>query len=166
LLGLPERQLRSSTLMKEQFETTTASESQVYVHNSDDAIVDWEPCISKARERASAACTNSSGSFYTCGVASLAHDGNRVTEIVLQNGGIIKTSTAQIVLAPGPWFAEMLVTSRIRPPPSGRLPIATGLFSYHVQLSSEQAIYLRNRPILSHEGKGLVLTGGNSFITV
>jgi glycine/D-amino acid oxidase-like deaminating enzyme len=45
-LSLLGRQASGSELMEEQFGTTMAPESPVYVLNSDDAIVDWELYIS------------------------------------------------------------------------------------------------------------------------
>jgi hypothetical protein len=51
--------------------------------------------------RASAACSDSGGSFYESGVASLVYNSSRITAIMLENGEKIKATTAQIVLAIG-----------------------------------------------------------------
>ncbi len=153
-LGLQRRQPGDSTLIGDAFGTTMAPESLTYVSASDDSIVDWETCMSDARERARKACTNSGGTFYESGVAIIVKDGARITALILENGERIEAVTAQIVLAVGPWLAQVLAASGITLPPSGRTPTATGLFSYAVQLKDEQAEFFRNKPMVSHNGKG------------
>lgn len=151
-LGLERRQLRDSTLMRDEFGTTMAPESLTYVLASDDSIVDWEACMSDARERAKKACTGSGGTFYESGVATIVNDGVSITSLLLENGEMIETGTAQIVLAVGPWLAQILDYSGITLPPNGRTPTATGLFSYTVELNDNQAEYFRNKPIVSKTG--------------
>ena len=153
-LGLQCRTPNDSTLMRDTFGTTTAPGSLTYVSAPDDSIVDWEPCISNTRERAKDACASSGGAFYESGVARLVKDGGRITSLVLENGETIEAGDAQVVLAVGPWFAQILDVSGISLPPDGRIPVATGLFSYGVQLNEEQAEFFKDRPMISHKGKG------------
>jgi glycine/D-amino acid oxidase-like deaminating enzyme len=153
-LGLQSREPGGSTLMRDKFGTTTAPESLTYVSAADDSIVDWEPCISDARERTKKACTDSGGTFYESGVASLVKDGARITSLILENGEKIEAGNAQIVLAVGPWFTQLLAASDIALPPDGRTPVATGLFSYGVRLSEEQTEFFRDKPMISHHGQG------------
>ncbi|KAK3906019.1 FAD dependent oxidoreductase [Staphylotrichum tortipilum] len=154
-LGLQRRQRGDSTLMQE-FETIMAPKSLTYILAPDDSIVDWETCMSDARGRAKKACTDSGGTFYESGGATIVKDGARVTALMLENGERIEAGSAQVVLAVGPWFAQMLAASDITLPPNGRTPVATGLFSYAVQLNDEQAAFFRDRPMVSHSGKGSV----------
>lgn len=153
-LGLSRREPGDRTLMKDTFGTAAAPESLTYISAPDDSIVDWEPCISVARARAKDACVNSGGTFYESGVTRLFQDGNRVTSLMLENGEAVEAGDAQIVLAVGPWFAQVLDASDIPLPPAGRIPVATGLFSYNVQLNEEQTKFFRGKPMVSHRGKG------------
>jgi hypothetical protein len=162
-LGLPRRELGDSTLMRDTFGSTTAPESLTYVSAPDDSIVDWGPCISDARERAKDACVSSGGTFHESGVARLVKDGSRITSLVLENGETIEAGSAQIVLAAGPWFAQTLDPSGIPLPPNGRIPVATGLFSYHVRLNEEQAEFFKDKPMISHKGKGWCLSARSCF---
>ncbi|KAK4040369.1 hypothetical protein C8A01DRAFT_15738 [Parachaetomium inaequale] len=152
--GLPRRQTGDGTLMQKHFGTGMAPESLTCVFASDDSIVDWETCMADARERAKKACTESSGTFYESGVATIVKDGAHITALQLENGEMIEARGAQVVLAVGPWLAQVLAASDITLPPNGRTPVATGLFSYAVQLDDEQAESLRNKPMVSHNGKG------------
>ncbi|KAH6649910.1 hypothetical protein F5144DRAFT_616946 [Chaetomium tenue] len=124
-LGLPRREPGDRTLMRDTFGTAAAPESLTYISAPDDSIVDWEPCISEARVRAKNACVNSGGTFYESGVTSLVQDGSRITSLVLENGETIETRDAQVVLAVGPWFAQVLDASGIPLPPTGRTPSQT-----------------------------------------
>ncbi len=153
-LGLQRRQLGDSTLMRDAFGETMTPEPLTYVLASDDSIVDWEACMSVARERAEKACTNSGGTFYESGVATIVKDGAHITALTLEDGERIEAEGAQIVLAVGPWLAQVLTASDITLPPNGRTPVATGLFSYAVQLNDEQVELFRNKPMVSHSGKG------------
>ncbi|EAQ92469.1 predicted protein [Chaetomium globosum CBS 148.51] len=155
-LGLSRREPGDRTLMKDTFGTAAAPESLTYISAPDDSIVDWEPCISVARARAKDACVNSGGTFYESGVTRLVQDGNRITSLMLENGEAVEAGDAQIVLAVGPWFAQVLDASDIPLPPAGRIPMATGLFSYNVQLNEEQTKFFRGKPMVSHRGKGCV----------
>ncbi|KAL2144205.1 hypothetical protein VTI28DRAFT_9496 [Corynascus sepedonium] len=151
--GLQKRQQGDSKLMRDTFGTTTTPESLTYVFAWDDSIVDWETCMLDARARAKEACTDSGGTFYESGVATLIKDEARITALILKNGEKIEAGNAQIVLAVGPWLAQVLTESGIPLPPKGRSPVATGLFSYAVQLNEEQAKEFGNRPMVSHSGK-------------
>lgn len=153
-LGLPKRQPGDATLMRNAFGTTEAPESLTYVLAEDDSIVDWEACMAEARDRAKRACTNSGGTFYESAVATIVKDGAHITALILENGERIEVEAAQVVLAVGPWLAQVLVASDITLPPSGRTPVATGLFSYAVQLNDNQAEFFRNKPMVSHSGTG------------
>ncbi|KAF1949669.1 hypothetical protein CC80DRAFT_484052 [Byssothecium circinans] len=152
-LGMQRRQPSDSTLMRDTFGTTIAPESLTYVLAPDDGIVDWETCMSDARERAKKECRNSGGTFYESGVVTIVRDGAHIAALILENGERIEAVTAQIILAVGPWLAQVLAASDIALPPNGRTPTATGLFSYAVQLNDEQAEFFRKKPMVSHSGK-------------
>jgi L-2-hydroxyglutarate oxidase LhgO len=153
-LGLPTRQRGDEKLMQDKFPTTNAPPSLTYVSAPDDMIVDWAPCMSKAMERARQACTDSGGIFYESGVETIIKKASHITALVLENGEEINADNAQVVLAVGPWLTQVLATSDIRLPPNERKPVATGLFSYTVQLDKEQAKYFRDKPVVSHNGTG------------
>ena len=110
--------------------------------------------MSEARERAKQACTNSGGTFYEGELTTIVKDGPHITALILEDGEKIDAIGAQVVLVVGPWLAQVLAASDITPPPNERTPIATGLFSYAVQLNEEQVELFRNKPMVSHSGKG------------
>lgn len=153
-LGLETRQLGDSTLMRDAFEMTATPEQLTYVLAPDDSIVDWKACMCNARERAKRSCTDSGGIFYESGVTTIVKDGAHITALILEGGERIEAKEAQIVLAVGPWLAQVLAASEITLPPTGRTPVATGLFSYAIQLNDEQVKLCRNKPMVSHGGKG------------
>jgi len=152
-LGLERRQPGDSTLMRDAFGKTVTPEPLTYVLAPDDSIVDWKACMCDARERAKKACMDSGGIFYESGVATIVKDGAHITALILEDGERIEAKGAQIVLAVGPWLAQVLAASEITLPPNGRTPVATGLFSYAVQLNDEQVKLCRNKPMVSHNGK-------------
>ena len=153
-LGLQRRQPPTSTLIASVLGSETVPESLTCVLASDDSIVDWVTCMSRARERAKAACERNGGILYESGVKTILKDDTRVTTLILENGQKISAAGAQVVLAVGPWLAGVLHASGISPPPSGRTPIATCIFAYTVRLSDEQADSFRTKPMVSHQGKG------------
>ncbi|KAI0388558.1 FAD dependent oxidoreductase [Xylariaceae sp. FL0594] len=151
-LGMEPRILSDSGIMKKVFGASDAPDSLDYVYNWDDAIVDWEDCIAQLRKRARDFCVDSGGVFYESTVDSLDHHNGQVTTIVLEDGQRIETAKAEIVLAVGPWFTDVLDKSSIPYPPPGRIPIATGIFSFVVQMNDKQIDYFKDKPMISHNG--------------
>jgi glycine/D-amino acid oxidase-like deaminating enzyme len=87
-------------------------------------------------------------------VPILKRDGRRVARIHLDDGRLVETEHADIVLAVGPWTVEVLESSGIGLPPEHRLPVPTGLFAFQLELNSDQAAFFRDKPVFSHAGRG------------
>lgn len=152
-LGMEARQRLEGRILTEKLGSKDVPPSLTIIFNSDDAIVDWKGCMNDVKRRVTEACSQSGGKLLEGKVKILEHDGNRIKAIILADGKRIETETAQVVLAVGPWFAEILTNSGIDLPPSNRLPVATGLFAYNVQLNDKQVEIFRGKPIFSHIGK-------------
>ncbi|KAH7303588.1 hypothetical protein B0I35DRAFT_485069 [Stachybotrys elegans] len=131
---------------------TQNSEPVLYTYNSDDKMIIWGSLIDEARETAKNACTTSGGQFYEDAVVSLIHNHERITEIRLESGISIDAATSEVILAPGPWFMQILEASSIALPPSDRAPVATGLFSFDLEVNDTKALELRDIPMLSDIG--------------
>ncbi|KAB5517295.1 hypothetical protein GE09DRAFT_568418 [Coniochaeta sp. 2T2.1] len=131
-LGLEARRVGGKELLEGCFGPTTANalRTSTFVHNPDDAIIDWRPCIQEHESKAEVACIQSGGSIYQAKVETLEHDTKRVTALILVDGRRIDTKDTDIVLAIGPWTVEVLKRSKIDLPPEGRVPTATGLFAF------------------------------------
>lgn len=124
------------------------------VHNPDDAMVDWKPCVLEHEDKAKWKCCQSGGSVHETKVEVLEHDGTKVTAIVLANRDSIDTSQIDVVLATGAWTLDLLQVSGIELPPEERRPTPTGVFAVQLKLSDEQVRVFRNKPILSENGRG------------
>lgn len=147
-LGFPVRQEHSS-LMQNIFDSTTAPQHTVF--NEDDAMVNWKPCIDQEREKAMEACKRSGGCYYNTGVKRLHQQAGRITRLELGNGEFIDVTTAEVVLAVGPWFAQLLQESSISLPPTWRTPVATGIFVFPLEMTQEQIENFQGKPIVTHQ---------------
>jgi len=152
-LGLPARRRGNKDFFELFFGRSDAPDTLTYVHNPDDGLVDWQPCMLEHQEKAKLACRGTGGQALDSKVESLEHDGKLVTTAVLANGDRIETKDADVVLAVGPWAMELLERSGIQLPPKDRTPVPTGLFAFQLQLNSAQAAYFRDKPMFSHTGR-------------
>jgi glycerol-3-phosphate dehydrogenase len=97
--------------------------------------------------------------FINTRVQTLEHDEEsrgRITDIVLSSGEKLDTHDGRIVLCTGPWIPEILTRSNVALPRHSKVPTATGLFAFMVQLNEEQAMFFKGKPVLSHIGRGEV----------
>ena len=154
LLGRTEREIFSGKLLAETFGSTSNPNTVRCVLNADDAIVDWQACIDHARSRVKRACETSGGRFFETELLSLEHDEGSITAVLLGDGERIETKTATVILAVGPWCTEVLEKSDIAPPPTSRIPVATGVFTYYLRLTDDQVGFFKDKPIFSHIGRG------------
>ncbi len=154
-LGLQARRRGNKDFFDLFFGPSSAPSTLTFVHNPDDAIVDWQPCMKKHQQKAEDACLQTGGLVYKMELDALQHDGKRVTDAVLANGDSIDTRDQDIVLAVGSWTIQVLTRSGIQLPPQHRIPVPTGLFAFSLELNDEQVNFFRNTPIFSHVGRGL-----------
>ncbi|KAK4119491.1 hypothetical protein N657DRAFT_637284 [Parathielavia appendiculata] len=152
-LGLRPRPRGNKAFFETFFGPSHAPDDFIYVHNSDDAVVDWMPCMVKHEQKARDICHQTQGRVYETEVMSLQHDGNRVTAAIFANGDRIDTSGCDIVLAVGSWTMEVLQKSEIELPPQHRVPVPTGLFAFELELNDEQVEFFKDKPVFSHVGR-------------
>ncbi|KAI0130518.1 FAD dependent oxidoreductase [Xylariales sp. AK1849] len=168
-LGLEKRQRGDKSLLEKFFGPSNAPKTLVFVHNPDDAVVDWGPCITEHERIAKEKCHRSGGSVYDIRMQSLEYDGEQITTVVLANGVHIDTRDLDVVLALGAWTKEVMVQAKVELPPENRIPVPTGLFAFQVKLTDAQIEYFKGKPVLSHIGRAEFLPptqdGGNAKIT-
>ncbi|KAL2014910.1 hypothetical protein VTK56DRAFT_7013 [Thermocarpiscus australiensis] len=152
-LGLRPRPRGNKAFFETFFGSSHAPDDLIFVHNSDDAVVDWMPCMVKHEQMARDICHQTQGKVYETEVMSLQRDGNRVAAAILANGDRIDTSGCDIVLAVGSWTMEMLQKSEIKLPPMHRIPVPTGLFAFELELNDEQVEFFKEKPVFSHVGR-------------
>lgn len=136
-----------------------------FVFNADDGIVDWSPCIEEWTTQVLERCHSSGGTVYEQALHHICFEQNQVTQMVLEDGTALDTTTADIILAVGPWTKELLERSSIVLPTQSRLPIPTGIFAFRIELTPEQHAYYLQSSIYSEIGCGKILftipfTGG------
>ncbi|KAJ4307330.1 hypothetical protein N0V88_000713 [Collariella sp. IMI 366227] len=152
-LGLEPRPRGDRAFFESFFGPSDAPDDLTFVHNSDDAVVDWKPCMVQHEQQAKDICRQTQGMVYETEVVSLLHDKKRVTAAILANGERIDTSGCDIVLAVGSWTMEVLKKSDIELPPQHRIPVPTGLFAFELQLDDAQVEFFKDKPALSHVGR-------------
>lgn len=67
----------------------------------------------------------------------------------------IDTEGTEVILAAGPWIMQLLEASSIQQPPTSSAPVATGIFSFSLELSPGQWRKYRDLPVISHIGVGM-----------
>jgi glycine/D-amino acid oxidase-like deaminating enzyme len=152
-LGLNRRQRSNCTLLQKYYGSTNTVDDLTYVFNEDDALVDWEGCMQAMEKR----CREGGSEILDTRVDKLIHNKRRITSVALSDGKMIKTGDTKVILAAGPWIAQLLDNSNIEQPPDRRMPTATGLFSFRIQLSEDQKKLFQGKPSFSHIGRGKLL---------
>jgi glycine/D-amino acid oxidase-like deaminating enzyme len=153
-----ERRIRyDRAILEEFYGTTNALDDLTFVFNEDDGIVEWAGCMRGRKEAIEKRCRENEGSnILDARVETLMHEGRRITAVVLANGESIETGDTKVTLAAGPWIVELLDKSGIEQPPDWRMPIATGLFAFTLQLSEDQVTFFKGKPSFSHVGHGIL----------
>lgn len=136
-LGLELRQRGDKSLLENFFGYTNVLDALTYVHNLDDAVVNWQPCILEYENKAKDNCRRTGRLVYEAKMDSLQHDGKQVTAVVLVGGDCIDTRDMDVVFAVGAWTVEVLARSGIKLPPEDRILIPTGIFAFQLKLDDD-----------------------------
>ena len=149
-LGLPARKRESSQLRNGLFSSTHFPENMVVVHNKDDGVVDWTGVMNSVKED----CLKNGVVFQQDEVLRIESDTSGRVKSVVTSTGSIDTKETEVILAAGPWIMQLLETSSMRAPPTSRAPIATGIFSFSLELNIEQWTKYKDLPVNSEIGVG------------
>ena len=150
-LCLPVRKRQTIQLMKDRFGSKDVKKDLAMIENEDDAIVDW----SGAMESLKRDCVEQGARFQDATVLRMDTDETGKVQIIVTSKGSIDTSNCEIILAAGPWIMPILEASSIEQPPPSRCPIATGIFSFTLELDFDQWEKYRRLPMLSEIGVGM-----------
>lgn len=137
--------------MKDRFASEDVKKDLVVVENEDDAIVDWAGAMESLRQD----CVEKGARFRDDTVLRMDMDGNGRVQVIVTSKGSIDTSNSEIILAAGPWIMPILEASSIEQPPPSRCPIATGIFSFTLELDFDQWEKYRRLPMFSEIGVGM-----------
>ena len=154
-LGLSKRQRLDGSILAKVYDETNASNDFSYVYNEDDALVEWGGCIQSMRRTITERCLERGNTTVLENrVQELVHHNGHITAVLLADGGRIETADSKIILTTGPWITGMLERSGIEQPPRARAPVATGVFTFLLQLKTEQMEFFKGKPAFSQIGYG------------
>ena len=149
-LGLPARKRQSAQLLNDLFDSTQATGDLTVVYNEDDGVLDWTGVMKSVRQD----CVEKGAVFRSEQVLRMDTDMSGKIYAVITSTESIDTGRAEIILAAGPWIMQLLEASSIQPPPPSRVPTATKIFSFPLELSSEQWHRYGKLPVHSEIGAG------------
>jgi glycine/D-amino acid oxidase-like deaminating enzyme len=156
-LGREKRIRLDRAILERYYGTTNAPDDLTFVFNHDDGMVEWNGCMHGRKEAIGIHCQENQGSnILDDPVEMLMHEGSRITTIALASGERLETGDMKVILAAGPWIAVLLENSGIQQPPNWRMPTATGLFAFTLQLSADQITFFKGKPGFSHVGHGIL----------
>ena len=144
-LGLPPRIRQGVQFPQELYHSTQVASNVTVVYNEDDGVVDWTGAMKSVKED----CVRKGGRFRGDRVIRMQFNRNGKVESVVTSTESINTENTDVILAAGPWTMQLLEASSIQQPPLSRAPIATGIFSFSIELSVEQWKRYSNLPIKS-----------------
>lgn len=147
-LSLPARKHESARLLEDIFESTPISQQLEVVHNEDDGVVDWNRVMKGLKQE----CMNTGGKFQEGRVLHLDPNTGGMIDAVVTSEGSVDAAQTDIILAAGPWIMQLLEASSIQQPPLSRAPIATGIFAFHLGLTTQQWVKYHNLPRFSEIG--------------
>lgn len=154
-MGRHKRERLDGSILAKIFGSTGALSKLTFVHNEDDGLVEWEGCMQAMRDSVRERCReNKESVFLETQVQDLVHCGERITAVTLADDRRIGVADKKVILAAGPWITEILERSSIERPPHSRIPIATGVFAFILQLNEEQTLFFKGKPALSQIGYG------------
>lgn len=169
-LGLPPRKRQRAQLLKDLFHSAQVASDLTVVHNEDDGVVDWTGAMKSVKED----CLRKGGKFRNDRVIRMEVNTTGKVQAIVTSTESINTENTEIILAAGPWIMQLLEASSIQQPPASRAPIATGIFSFSIEMNNEQWKRYSNLPVKSDIGIGtyskcpniwLTLRKANSFVT-
>ena len=152
-LGFPVRERHSTTLLKDIYSAADAQKDLSVVNNNDDAVLDWTGVIESVRQD----CVKKGARFRNDTVLRMEADKSGRIQVIKTSKDCIDTSHGDVVLATGPWIMPMLEASSIELPSPSRSPIATGIFSFTLELSLDQWNKYRSLPAFSQIGVGMFI---------
>ena len=150
-LCLPVRDRHTIELMKDRFDSKDVKKDLTVVENDDDGIVDWTGAMESLKQD----CVEKGARFRDETVLRMDMDGNGRVQGIITSKESIDTSNSEIILAAGSWIMPLLEASSIEQPPPSRSPIATGIFSFTLELDIEQWEKYRRLPVFSEIGVGM-----------
>lgn len=150
-LHLPVRQRQTITLLKDRFATEDIERDLSVVENDDDEILDWTGVMESVRQD----CIQKGVRFRDDTVLRMDVDDSGTVQVLVTSRGSIDTSKSDVILAAGPWIMPLLEASSMEQPPPSRAPIATGIFSFTLELNSDQWEKYRRLPVFSEIGVGM-----------
>jgi len=150
-LCLPVRDRQTIGLIKDIFASKDVKGDLVVVENKDDGILDWTGAIESLKQD----CVGKGARFRDDKVLRMDVDGNGRVKVIVTSKESIDTSKSEIILAAGPWIMPILDASSIEQPPPSRSPIATGIFSFTLELDFDQWEKYRRLPVFSEIGVGM-----------
>jgi glycine/D-amino acid oxidase-like deaminating enzyme len=155
-LGLQNRPRSDKAVLEKFYGKIETRTNLTFVWNEDDGLVDWRSCMQALTTEIEEHCEKNKGSSLREVFAQkLVHEENQISAICLDGGEEIDAIDAQVIVAAGPWIAELLERSGIEQPPISRTPVATGVFTFTLQLNEVQAKFFMGKPAFSHIGYGL-----------
>ncbi len=131
------------------------------VYNEDDVVVDWTGAMKSVKED----CLRKGAKFRDDRVVRMEFNPGGKVQTVVTSTKSINTENTEIILAAGPWIMQLLEASSIQQPPPSRAPIATGIFSFSVELNNEQWERYSDLPVKSDIGVGTYLKCTSIWLT-
>lgn len=151
-LNLPVRKRHTIALLNDRFASDHVQQDLSVVENDDDGIVDWTGVMESIRQD----CVRRGARFRADTVRRLDVDKKGRVQVIITSEESIDTSNSEIILAAGPWIMPILEASSMQQPPPSRSPIATGIFSFTLQMDLDQWENHRRLPAFSEIGVGNV----------
>ena len=141
-LRLPARKRESAELLGKVFQSAPVSQQLEVVQNEDDGVIDW----TRAMEDMKQECINMGGAFRDDRVLRLDVDKEGMIDAVVTPECSIDATQTDVILAVGPWIMQLLEASHIQQPPPPKAPIATGLFTFHLDMNPQQWVKYHGLP--------------------
>lgn len=160
-LRLPPRIRQRAQLLEELYHSAQVTSGVTVVYNEDDGVVDWTGVMKSVKED----CLKKGGRFRDDRVVRMEVNGSGKVQTVVTSTGSINTENTEVILAAGPWIMQLLEASSIQQPPPSRAPIATGIFSFSIELDNEQWKRCGDLPVKSDIGVGTYLNWTSIWLT-
>lgn len=149
-LNLSPRKHETARLLESVFESSPISQELAVVHNEEDGVIDWERVMKNLKQE----CIDRGGKFRDDRVLHLDSNVEGTIDAVVTSTEYIDVRQTDIILAAGPWIMQLLEASHIQQPPLLRAPIATGIFAFHLDMTTQQWVKYHELPRLSEIGVG------------
>ena len=151
-LNLSPRKHETARLIESVFESRPISQELAVVNNEDDGVVDWERVMKNLKQE----FIDRGGKFRDGRVLHLDSNGEGTIDAVVTSTESIDARQTDIILAAGPWIMQILEASHIQQPPLSRAPIATGIFAFHLDMTTQQWVKYHELPRFSEIGIGVL----------